>query len=405
MQTGTALPIVVQKYGGSSVADSAHMRAIAARIQRSHHRDRGQVIVVSAMGDTTNRLLRLAAQLNVDPGHRELDLLLATGEQQSASLLSLALQQLGLKATALTGPQAGIRTCGAHLNARIDQVDGTRIRALVADGHVVVVAGFQGLSPRGELTTLGRGGSDTTAVAIAAALQAQACEIYSDVDGVYTADPRVVPEAVRLPRLSHGEMKDLAHHGARVLNERAIDCAITYRVTIHARCSKGRPGETIVRPDQGLTHSRIVGVAGHAALLQIEVLDESCMSVLRQRLAEYDPFMAKSAWRRDRRFLLPSTQFSDEAHLADTLHREFGDALRIRSDLGAVSAVGHRAGLDMSSQHYVCKQLGEAGIPVDALLASDNAICALVPRSEVRRGLQQLHARCCLADAGVAHVA
>jgi len=405
MLTSPTLPIVVQKYGGSSVADDVHLRAVAARIARSHHRDRGLVIVVSAMGDTTNRLLRLAAQLNDDPGHRELDLLLATGEQQAASLLSLCLQQLGLKAIALTGPQAGVRTCSAHLNARIDHVNGARMRALVGAGHVVVVAGFQGLSPNDEVTTLGRGGSDATAVAIAAGLQAQACEIYSDVDGVYTADPRLVPEAVRLPRLSHGEMKDMAHHGAGVLNERAIEYAIKHRVVIHARCSKGRPGETIVRPDQGPARPRIVGVAGHRELLQIEVLDDSRLGELRERLAEYDPFLVDPAWRCERRILLPSAQFSDEAHLAGALRREFGQTLRIRTDLGAVSAIGHRAGMDPGSLTYARKLLADDNIVVEAMLASEHAICAVLPRSCVQHGLRQLHARFRIADLGVANVA
>lgn len=405
MFTSPALPIVVKKYGGSSVADDAHLCAVAERIARSHNRDRGQVIVVSAMGDTTNRLLRQAGKLNDDPGHRELDLLLATGEQQSASLLSLSLQQLGLKAVALTGPQAGVRTCNAHLNARIDHVDGTRMRELVTAGNVVVVAGFQGLSPNGDVTTLGRGGSDTTAVAIAAGLQAQACEIYSDVDGVYTADPRLVPAAVRLPRLSHGEMKDMAHHGAGVLNERAIDYAIKHKVVIHARCSKGRPGETIVRPDQGLARPRIVGVAGHRELMQIEVLDAGCVDELRERLSEYDQFLLDPAWADRRRILLPSSQFSDETHLADALNRDFGKAIETRIDLGSISAIGHRAGLDRDSLDFARKLLADQGVAVEAILASDHAICALLPRSDIQQGLQQFHARFRIADLGVAHVA
>jgi aspartate kinase len=405
MFTSSALPIVVKKYGGSSVADDADLRAVAERIARSHKRDRGQVIVVSAMGDTTNRLLRQAGRLNDDPGHRELDLLLATGEQQSASLLSLSLQQLGVRAIALTGPQAGVHTCSAHLNARIDHVDGTRMRELACAGQVVVVAGFQGLSPTGEITTLGRGGSDTTAVAIAAGLQAQACEIYSDVDGVYTADPRLVPDAVRLPLLNHGEMKDLAHHGAGVLNERAIDYAISHKVVIHARCSKGRPGETIVRADQGPVRPRIVGVAGHRELMQIEVLDDRRLPELRERLAEYDQFLCSPAWATGQRILLPSSQFSDESQLADALRREFAPAIRIRTDLGAVSAIGHRAGLDPGSQRFAGKLLADEGIAVDAMLASEHAICALLPRGAVQKSLQQFHARFRIANLGVAQVA
>ncbi|HMA98630.1 MAG TPA: aspartate kinase, partial [Wenzhouxiangella sp.] len=202
---------IVQKFGGSSLAQDSQLCAVAERVARTSREGNRVVVVVSARGDTTSKLLASAGRFNTQPDHRELDMLLAAGEQTSASLLSLALQDIGIPACSMTGPQAGVRTCNSHLNARIKSVEASRILAALDEGKVVVVAGFQGASPEGDITTLGRGGSDTTAVAIAAAVKAARCEIYSDVDGVYTADPRLVPEAIRLGMLSLAEMKTLAH--------------------------------------------------------------------------------------------------------------------------------------------------------------------------------------------------
>ena len=228
-------PIVVQKYGGSSVADAGKIKRVAERVAATRDLGKRVVVVVSAMGDTTDDLLALAREVSRDPHRRELDMLLSAGERISMALLGMALQERGVEAVSFTGSQSGIITDGAHTNARILEVRPVRILEELSRGRVVIVAGYQGVSREKEVTTLGRGGSDTTAVALAAALDAEVCEICSDVDGVYTADPRVVPAARRLAELSHAEMQELALSGAKVLNAQAVEFARDRGIVIHAR--------------------------------------------------------------------------------------------------------------------------------------------------------------------------
>jgi aspartokinase len=225
------LPIVVQKYGGSSVADVQKMQKVADRIANAKAAGKDVVVVVSAMGDTTDDLLALAKQVCESPARRELDMLLSAGERISMALLSMALNARGVPAVSFTGSQSGIVTNDAHTNARIVEVRPFRVQDELAQGKVVIVAGYQGVSYRRDITTLGRGGSDTTAVALAAALEAD-CEIYSDVEGVYTADPRVVPGARRLAELSYEEMQELAESGAKVLNAQAVEFAKELKPTV-----------------------------------------------------------------------------------------------------------------------------------------------------------------------------
>ncbi|HET7370612.1 MAG TPA: aspartate kinase [Gammaproteobacteria bacterium] len=235
------MAIIVQKFGGSSVATGDKLRHVAGKIAATRRQGHDVVAVVSAMGNTTTELLDLASQLSTEPGPRELDMLLSSGERISMSLLSMAIEQLGESAISLTGPQSGIRTTARHYDARIEAVHPDRIRAEFGRGRVVVVAGFQGETPDGEVATLGRGGSDTTAVALAAALNAERCEIYSDVDGIYSADPRIVDGANRLQTIGYEEMQELARHGAKVLNPRAVTYAAKRNVTIHARSTFPKP--------------------------------------------------------------------------------------------------------------------------------------------------------------------
>ena len=246
--TGSAgsLGIVVQKYGGSSVADPERLGKVADRVASTVAGGRRVVVVVSAMGKTTDELLALARSVTAEPPRRELDMLLSTGERISMALLAMALEARGLSAISFTGSQSGILTNDRHSGARIIEVRPVRIEDELERGKVVIVAGFQGMSYTREITTLGRGGSDTTAVALAAALGAD-CEIYSDVDGVYSADPRVVPEARRLDAIGYEEMQELAEHGAKVLNAQAVEWARRAQVVIHARATNGplsNPPET-----------------------------------------------------------------------------------------------------------------------------------------------------------------
>lgn len=232
------MALVVAKFGGSSVATPERIKNVAARLVRRHRAGNQVVCVVSAMGDNTDHLLDLAHSVNPSPSAREMDMLLSTGEQVSVAVLAMAVQALGVPAISHTGAQVGIVTGPQHTSAKIDRIVGMdRIRRDLDEGNIVIVAGFQGVNDAGEITTLGRGGSDTTAVALAAAIGADRCEIYSDVDGVYTADPRICPKAHRVDRLSYQEMLELSANGAGVLQLRAVEFASKYGVVIHARSS------------------------------------------------------------------------------------------------------------------------------------------------------------------------
>lgn len=254
------MPIVVQKYGGTSVEDPERIKAVADRVVRTRESGSDIVVVVSAMGQTTNSLLDLAAAVSAAPHPREMDMLLTAGERISMALLAMALNDRGVPAVSYTGSQAGILTDSAHGGARITQITGERVRESVAEGKVVIVAGFQGVDPTSkEVTTLGRGGSDTTAVALAATLGAEACEILTDVDGVFTADPRVVDEARRLPDVGYEQMLALARAGAGVLMPHSIETAWKGQVPVHVRSSFTGDEGTWVR--SGVHKRPFVGIA------------------------------------------------------------------------------------------------------------------------------------------------
>ncbi len=247
------MALVVQKYGGSSVADADGIKRVAQRIVATRKAGHSVVVVVSAMGDTTDELLDLAAQVSPLPPGRELDMLLTAGERISMALLAMAIANLGLEARSFTGSQAGVITDSTHGKARIIDVTPGRITGALADGAIPIVAGFQGVSQNGkDITTLGRGGSDTTAVALAAALEADVCEIYTDVDGVFTADPRIVRTARRIPWISYEEMLEMAACGAKILHLRCVEYARRYGMPIHVRSSfSNRTGTRISEANEG----------------------------------------------------------------------------------------------------------------------------------------------------------
>src|SRR2546426_5390990 len=271
------MSIVVQKYGGSSVADVTRMRQVAERVVRTRRSGHDVVVVVSAMGDTTDELLALAKQVSANPERRELDMLLSAGERIAMALLSIAIRELGEEAISFTGSQSGIITTDRHVDARIIEVRPFRVQDELARGRIVVIAGYQGVSYKKEVTTLVRGGSDTTAVAMAAALDAEHCEICSDVDGVYTADPRVVSTAQRIGTLSYEETQELAESGAKVLNAQAVEFAKEKGIAIYARATSGPlPGAdpsadgTVVRRHAPRMPGAVVGVASERDILVLE---------------------------------------------------------------------------------------------------------------------------------------
>jgi aspartate kinase len=266
------MALIVQKYGGSSVADAAKIQNVARRVAESAPGHQ-LVVVVSAMGKTTDGLLALAHQVAPAPDPRETDMLLATGEQVTIALLAMALQALGFKARSFTGPQAGLRTDRAHTQARIASITAERVRAALDTGAIAVVAGFQGTSDEDEITTLGRGGSDLTAVALAAALKADVCEIYTDVDGVYTADPNVVPDARKLERVAYDEMLEMASLGAKVLQARSVEFAKKYGVTVHVRSTfKPDPGTIVTREENAMEDVVVTGITHDRSQAKISLL-------------------------------------------------------------------------------------------------------------------------------------
>ena len=241
------MKIVVQKYGGTSVGTPEKIKAVARRIVETKRQGKQVVVIVSAMGHTTDELIKLIHQVTERPASREYDMVVSTGEQVSAGLMAMAIHDLGEKAISLTGFQAGVITESIHRKARITGVKLERLKKELKAGNIVIITGFQGFNEMEDITTIGRGGSDTSAVAIAAALKADICEIYTDVDGVYTTDPRIVPEARKLKEISYEEMLELASLGAQVLNPRSVECAMENNVVIHVRSSFSKEEGTLVR--------------------------------------------------------------------------------------------------------------------------------------------------------------
>ncbi|MDP6903132.1 MAG: aspartate kinase [Verrucomicrobiota bacterium] len=243
------MALIVQKYGGSSVKDTDRIKNVAKRVAEYRQKGDQIVVVVSAMGGGTDNLIRLASEINQVPSEREMDMLLATGEQTTIALLAMALHSLDLEAVSLTGPQAGIMTDEVHAKAKIKNISPKQVYNMLDEGNVVIVAGFQGMSPDGRITTLGRGGSDLTAIALASALEADLCQIYTDVDGVYTTDPRVVSKAKKLDEISYDEMIELSSLGARVMQSRSVEFAKKYNVRFEVRSSLNNNPGTIVKEE------------------------------------------------------------------------------------------------------------------------------------------------------------
>jgi aspartate kinase len=267
------MSLIVQKYGGSSIADAEKIKNVARRVAKAKDEGNQVVVVVSAMGDTTDDLIKSAYQISEQPSDRELDVLLSTGEIVSSTLLAMALGSLGHRAISLTGAQAGIHTDSSYSRARILRVDTKRVVSELKKGNIVIVAGFQGVSGKRDITTLGRGGSDTTAVALAVSLGAGVCQIFTDVEGVYTADPRLVPEARKLKEISYEEMLELATYGARVMHNRAVELGWLYDVPILVASSfRDSPGTIICKEASMEVRNKVSGIAHDAGVAKITVI-------------------------------------------------------------------------------------------------------------------------------------
>jgi len=377
--------IAVQKFGGSSVADAGKLKGVAARVKARRDQGWQLVVVVSAMGDTTDELLGLARQLSEDPPRRELDMLLTCGERISMALLSMALHELGVAAISFTGSQSGIITDGAHAQARILEVRPARIEEALAQGKVVIVAGYQGVSLAREVTTLGRGGSDTTAVALAAALGAD-CEIYSDVDGVYSADPRVVPGARLLPALGFEEMQALASAGAKVLNAQAVEFAREKGIVIHARSTLGGGPGTRIGPQV-----RAGGVKGVTCDTELWVLASPGPPAPLLRWLDGEALKGRSLAADAGGRTLVVLPLLD-VHGLQALRARLPPSVEVLDEVATVSCVGAGLDADWAVPRRVLEVAAAAGVEVLAVSASALQVTLLVPKAaahELTRGLHR----------------
>jgi aspartate kinase len=404
------MAIVVQKYGGSSVADVERIRKVADKVVSSIRAGNQLVVVVSAMGKTTDGLLALAKEAGTidgkehPPPRRELDMLVTTGERVSMALLSIAIHARGHDAISFTGSQCGIITNDRHFNARIIEVRPHRVEDELDRGRCVIVAGYQGMSYRREITTLGRGGSDTTAVAMAAALQAERCEIYSDVDGVYSADPRVVPEATHIGSLDHEVLQEMAESGAKVLNAQAVEWARRAGIAIYARASfgpvdaNGDPErQTIVRKYAPGEDGRVRAIVGEtqACLVRLASSRPAAMRRGWELLREADiPLRELSITDRGTSFVVPLANVPDWTRARALLQSDPAfEGATILDNVAVVSVVG--AGLTDTTEPLVrmfdC--LGGEGIEPIELRASPLRLRAIIPASTASQAQRVLHAR------------
>ena len=391
------MSIVVQKYGGSSVSDVSRLKRVADRVMRTHRNGHGVVVVVSAMGDTTDDLLKLAKDVSPNPDRRELDMLLTAGERISMALLSMAIRELGGDAISFTGSQSGIITNDRHVDARIIEVRPFRVQDELARGKIVVIAGYQGVSYRREVTTLGRGGSDTTAVAMAAALGAEYCEICSDVDGVYTAGPRVVPAARRIGTLTYEETQELAESGAKVLNAQAVEFAKETGIAIYARATTSPlPGPdpsadgTVVRRYPPRLPATVVGVASERDVLVLEATGPAD-----ELLALLDSYgvSGKQLHQIDDRLALVISRenLHDEPRVREALAGQSGNRVRLVDDLGALSVVGTGINASFSNLRRGSAALTAAGILPRGVATSSFRITWMVDRARLTEAVRILH--------------
>jgi len=399
---------VVQKFGGSSVADAASIKRVAKRIVATQEQGNEVVVIVSAMGDTTDELLDLASAVSPNPRPRELDMLLTAGERMSAALLAMAINDLGHVARSFTGSQAGVITTATHGDARIIDITPGRIESALAEGDVVIVAGFQGVSQTTrDVTTLGRGASDTTAVALAAALDAGYCEIYSDVDGVFPADPRIVPGAQRIPEISYDEMLEMAANGAKILHLRCVEYARRENVPVHVRSSfSNKPGTWVKDIDEeertvedpiitGIAHDKseakvtIVGVPdriGAAAEIFTTVADAGInIDMIVQNVSVEGGTTAIS-------FTLPQADGDKAMSALRAAQERIGFSQAIYNDnIGKVSVigVGMRSHPGVSATCF--RAIAEAGINIEMISTSEIRISVLVAVEDVDRAVRAVH--------------
>jgi len=395
--------LVVQKYGGTSVGSIERIRNVAKKLARFYHEGHQLVVVVSAMAGETDRLINLASQIAKNPDPRELDVLLATGEQSSAALLAMALKDMGYPATSLVAFQARIFTDDAFGRARIDEIDCARLKKELETGNIVIVTGFQGIDRHGDITTLGRGGSDTTAVALAAALKADICEIYTDVEGVFTADPRICPEARKINKISYDEMMELASLGAKVLQIRSVDVAKKYRVPVHVRSSFiEQEGTMVVDTDAEMERVIVTAVTYNKDEARITVRGVPDRPGIAAQLFKpigeagivVDMIIQNTSEEgiTDMTFTVPKADFKKALEIARQAANNIG-AERVLGDehIGKVSIVGVGMRNHPGVAARMFQSLANAGINILMISTSEIKVSCVIDEKEVERAVQVLH--------------
>lgn len=397
------MSLMVAKFGGSSVASMERIRGVAERVKRIKERGNDIVVVVSAMGDTTDDLIELAKQAGPELCRREMDMLLATGEQQSAALLALTLNNMDCKAVSLTGWQAGVQSDANHSKSRITDVEPQRILQELAKGNIVVVAGFQGISPEGEITTLGRGGSDTSAVALAAALEAERCMIFTDVKGVFTADPRVVPEASQLSVISYDEMLELASLGAVVMQPRAVEYAMLYGVDVEVLSSFGDYPGTIITEVKNMERQRIVtGVAHDLNCTRFAIFDvpdqPGIAKTLFRGLADAGinvDMVIQSAMRDNRNdiaFTIEENDLDKAVPVVEKLVKEIGaSGMFYGNNVAKVSIVGAGMQSNPGVAADMFEALADANINIHMISTSEIKVSCIIDEGRIQEAVQVLH--------------
>ncbi len=401
--------LIVQKYGGSSVADAEGMKRVANRIVAAKRDGNQVVVVVSAMGDTTDELIDLAKQITPIPSGRELDMLLTAGERISMALLAMAITNLGHEARSFTGSQAGVITTSTHGRARIIDVTPGRIQEALKEGAIAIVAGFQGISQdTKDVTTLGRGGSDTTAVALAAALDADVCEIYTDVDGVYSADPRVVPNARKLKSVTYDEMLELAASGAKVLHLRCVEYARRYNLPIHVRSSfSTNEGTWVVKdhPEGAAMEQAIISGIAHdkseAKITIVGVPDRTGVAArIFQAIADADinidmivqNVSAAATGLTDISFTLPKDEGADATAILQKLQGEVGYAsIQYDDQIGKLSLIGAGMRSHPGVTATFFGALSTAGVNIEMISTSEIRISIICRQADIERGVQAAH--------------
>jgi len=394
--------LIVQKYGGSSVANVERIKRVARRIVETKEKGKKIVVVVSAMGDTTDDLISLAKRINENPPSREMDMLLATGEQVSISLLAMAIQALGHDVVSLTGAQCGIVTSNVHKKARINDINTQRMEKELAAGKIIIVAGFQGVNENKDITTLGRGGSDTSAVALAAALDADLCEIYTDVDGVYTADPRIVKDASKIDEISYEEVLEMASTGAKVLHPRSVELAEKFKVPLVVRSSYNHNEGTIIKEDVIMEKVLVRGVALDENIAKISIFEVPDQPGIAFRLFSA---LAKSNIHVDmivqnvNRTAVNDISFTidvEELQEAVTVAQKFAfevNAQKVEYDQGvaklSVIGTGIVANAEIASKFF--EALFELGINIQTISTSEIKISCLIDKERGKEAMVHIH--------------